>query len=67
LGVSPRVIARATGSLFVAELVYTVFAFAVCYALAALSWRLVESRALRWKELVPYGATAVTTLEVYEH
>ena len=43
-----------TGSLFVAEVVFTLVVGAAVVAVAALSWRTVEQPRLRLKDLVPY-------------
>ena len=47
-----------TGSLAVAEVMFTILVGAACYGVAALSWRLIERPALELKEHVPYGTAS---------
>ena len=56
-GLNPQSVQQLTGSLLIAEIVYAGTAFAICYALAALSWRALEAPALKWKSAIPYRTT----------
>jgi hypothetical protein len=54
-GLNPQVLERVTGSLLIAELLYTGIAFAICYGLAALSRRrskVPRSRRKNWFHMV---------------
>jgi peptidoglycan/LPS O-acetylase OafA/YrhL len=55
-GLNPQSVQQLTGSLLLAEIVYVGTAFAICFGLAALSWRALEAPALKRKSAIPYRA-----------